>query len=682
MGRLTRVTGVLLLGVALAVGPHPGAAAAHDERETGQLAGTGSVPTYRTDGPRLLVCKSDRADFERRIADFDSALRERNLSLWEECQRSGYRHLQEAVNNVRLPGTNILVLPGVYLEEPSLAPPTGACASIDARWAGNGQYQVLSWEHQLACPNVQNLVAILGKKDLQIEGTGARPEDVVVDAQYHKLNAIRADKSDGFYIRNLTAQRTTFNAVYIMETDGFVIDRVIGRWNDEYGFLTFATDHGLYTDCEAYGNGDSGIYPGAANNINADRGHDVLRYAIEIRGCRSHHNTLGYSGTAGDSVWAHDNEFVNNTAGVATDSAFPNHPGLPQNHAKFERNIIADNNEDYYRYVRDGTCARPFAERGYEDGVVCPVVPLPVGTGIINPGGNYNIWQDNWVYDNRFAGFITSWVPGFVRNDTSFAAQFDTSHHNRYLGNKLGVTPEGESRPNGIDFWWDGQGVGSCWQSDGVSDPVALPGCGGPGTHRYVGELGKTLKLYVCADYSRDEQRIAANCDWFGARGLQRIEVQYALAEAILLGLALLALWARRLRSSRWAALAVAGAVGGLIVGVFGTAYEGTVLTGVGLALLGLGWLTVGLALRRRGSPGLGWLTVALGVLALAGGVDRSVFMLPWIPVPPSLPRILLEFVWVSWALAAALVRRQAPAPDPDPAGEPEPAPTPAAPAA
>src|SRR5690606_6878137 len=186
MGRLTRVTGVLLLGVALAVGPHPGAAAAHDERETGQLAGTGSVPTYRTDGPRLLVCKSDRADFERRIADFDSALRERNQSLWEECQRSGYRHLQEAVSNVRLPGTNILVLPGVYLEEPSLAPPTGACASIDARWAGNGQYQVLSWEHQLACPNVQNLVAILGKKDLQIEGTGARPEDVVVDAQYHK----------------------------------------------------------------------------------------------------------------------------------------------------------------------------------------------------------------------------------------------------------------------------------------------------------------------------------------------------------------------------------------------------------------------------------------------------------------------------------------------------------------
>ncbi len=112
-----------------------------------------------------------------------------------------------------------------------------------------------------------------------------------------------------------------------MESDGFVIDTMIGRWNDEYGFLTFADDHGLYTDCEAYGNGDSGIYPGAASNINADRGHDVDRYAIEIRNCYSHDNLLGYSGTAGDSVWAHDNRFVNNTVGHRDRQRVPGPPG-------------------------------------------------------------------------------------------------------------------------------------------------------------------------------------------------------------------------------------------------------------------------------------------------------------------------------------------------------------------
>lgn len=635
---------------------------AHDERETVAPDGRGKVPTYRTEGPTLLVCKSDKDDFDRRIAAFPADLRTINLSLWTQCQTTGYRNLQEAVNNVKQPGMTIKVLPGVYLEEPSLAAPSAACANLPARRAALG-YQVLSWEQQVECPNNQNLVAILDKKDLQVEGTGATPEDVVIDAQYKKLNAVRADRASGVYLRNFTAQRTTFNAVYIMESDGFVIDRLIGRWNDEYGFLTFADDHGLYTDCEAYGNGDSGVYPGAASNINANNRHAVDRYAVEIRRCSSHHNLLGYSGTAGDSVWAHDNVFTNNTVGVATDSAFPNHPGLPQNHALFEKNVIGDNNEDYYGYVRDGTCKKPYEQRGYEKGVVCPAVGVPVGTGVINPGGNYNIWRANWVYNNSYAGFVTSWVPGFIRGDTSVGAQFDTSHHNRYYANQMGVKPDGAKAPNGMDFWWDGQGVGSCWQrpsADGA-EPRVLPLCGaddlpaGFGTARYIAEPAKVLKLYVCANYDQASQRIPSDCDWFGARGLQRIEVKYAVGGAILLGLVLVVVGWRLLRASRLGFLGVALALAGLVVGVYGTLQETTPLTGIGLGLLGLGWLCCGVALRRRGRPGLAWLTIALAVFALLGGLDRGVLMLPWIPVPPSIVRIVLELIWVPAAIVAAL---------------------------
>ena len=47
---------------------------------------------------------------------------------------------------------------------------------------------------------------------------------MLVDAQYRRLNAVRADRASGIYLRNFTAQRTTFNAVYILESDGFVID--------------------------------------------------------------------------------------------------------------------------------------------------------------------------------------------------------------------------------------------------------------------------------------------------------------------------------------------------------------------------------------------------------------------------------------------------------------------------
>src|SRR5687767_10249626 len=120
---------VILVGALLLL--TPGAAVAHDEREVTFPDGTSSVPAYRTDGPRLLVCKQDRADFENRIAGFDPALRERNLTLFEACLADGYRHLQEAVDAAP-PGTTIEVLPGIYREEPSLAPPAGQCADLAA----------------------------------------------------------------------------------------------------------------------------------------------------------------------------------------------------------------------------------------------------------------------------------------------------------------------------------------------------------------------------------------------------------------------------------------------------------------------------------------------------------------------------------------------------------------------
>ena len=276
---------------------------------------------------------------------------------------------------------------------------------------------MLTWDEQVLCPNLQNLVAILDKKDLQIEGTGAKPDDVIIDAQYKKYNAVRADRSSGVYLRNFTVQRTVSTAVYVLESDGFAIDKMIGRWNGENGFLTLADDHGLYTDCAAYGNGDAGISVESSADINAGDRRGVDRYAVEIKGCHAEENLLGYSGTAGNSVWAHDNVFSGNTVGVSTASSAANLAGAPQNHALFEKNVITGNNQDYYRFVRDGTCEKPYQQRGIEDGVVCPIVGVPVGTGVISTGGNYNIWRSNWVYDNRYAGFAVSSPGGRRSND-------------------------------------------------------------------------------------------------------------------------------------------------------------------------------------------------------------------------------------------------------------------------
>ncbi|MFI6060133.1 right-handed parallel beta-helix repeat-containing protein [Streptomyces sp. NPDC051286] len=675
----TRRLLVVLVALAAALLAAP-AAQAHEERPVTLPDGSGSVPVYRVGEPDLLVCKSDRADFERRISGFPAKLRARNLELFERCRKSGYRHLQQAVDEVGGPGMTIAILPGLYEEEPSLPRPTGECARLKAPNSQLG-YQILSYAQQKKCPHNQNLVAILGKKQLQIEGTGAERTDVVIDAKYQKLNAIRSDGSDGIYFKNFTAQRTTFNSLYVLAQDGFVIDDVLTRWNDEYGFLTFASDHGLYKNCESYGNGDSGIYPGSASDINDGYGYDVPRYSIEITGCRSHHNMVGYSGTAGDSVHVHDNEFDHNMGGASMDSAFPGHPGLPQNHARFERNLIHDNNADYYPYVADGTCAKPPVERGYEDGVVCPQISMPPGTGIITAGGNWNIYENNWIYGQRRAAFFLSAVPAFIRGENAPAKQADTSHHNRYAGNHLGTDKAGRSRPNRTDVWWDGQGDSNCWQSDtGPSTPRSLPACGAARgavsvrTDRLVGEPVKLAQLLVCADYNVQARRLPAGCDWYGARGIERIEVQIALGVALVLALVGGVLWWRRLRHSRLATAAtLLGAIGlGLDVAGATTGLASSYLPAVALLLTGAWWIGIGLVLRGE-RPGLGWTTMVLGVLTLLDAFDKAVLMIPWIPIGPAWARGLFGVIWVVWAMAASArhgereVRKKAdPGPDAD----------------
>ena len=662
----------LLLGLAVAatVALVPAAGYAHDERPTTAPDGTGSVPVYRTSGPHLVVCKNDDADFANRIAGFPADLRATNLQLYAECLTSGYRDLQAAVDHVSGPGTTIYVLPGLYQEEPSLVSESDACNHLAARRAAAG-YQILSYEQQKACPHQQNLVGIFGVKDLQIEGTGAAPSDVVFDAQFQKLNVIRGDRSNGLYLRNFTAERSTFNAVYVIEVDGFVIDKLVGRWDTEYGFLSFASDHGLFTKCEAYGNGDSGVYPGGTSDINATRGFDVPRYAIEVTGCHSHDNLLGYSGTGGDSVWVHDNEFDHNTGGASMDSLFPNHPGLPQNHALFERNLIHSNNSNYYGYVRDGTCARPFLLQGMEKGVVCPAVQVPVGTGVLVIGGNYNLFRDNWVYDNWKIGIVQTWAPGVARGDNRLPAQEETSHYNRYLANHMSVDVAGARLPNGLDFFWDGEGTGNCWQT-GPSDtvePITIPSCPGSYQRRFISDPNKLFLFADCSTYSLATRTLPAGCDWFTTPPRPGELTPTFTTQSVFPALQLIAvlflfaaLLRRRGRAGPPALLTAAAAAVGAAGLLVASVEQLNHLAPPAIALLGVGWLgAVRLAPNRR----LALLTLLLGIAAILEAVDSGLFMLPS-PIGPVWIRVVLEIAWViGTSVAAMRTTRVARSPEP-----------------
>ncbi len=564
-GRSRLLLTVVAFVVALII--FPAGAGAHPERESFFPPGypdAGSFPQYRDSGPSIVVCKQDSHRRIARIANRE--LRRKNTKLLERCQT---RHIQEAVTRAKN-NTRVLVLPGVYNEEPSKGPPPPGCEAI---YQKNENRQTLSYEEHFQCPNVNGLISILGdtngnricdsKCNIQIEGTGDGPEDVVINGNRIKGNIIRIDRGDGAYITNLTAELSEDNNMYAIETNGFVWDRIVSRYSQNYAFLSFTSDHGIYSYCEASHSGDSGVYPGSgpdARHGQPDANGDV--YGIIIHHCDSHDNTIGYSGTAGNGVWAHHNKFHDNSAGITTDSFASGHPGMPQDSSKWTNNLVYSNNVNIFTDDRDDYCRDTPWEERTDPTVVCPTFQVPVGTGMLIAGGNDNIVEDNYFFDNWRNGTMLFWVPATLRGESDNAKNYDTSVNNRYAGNCMGLRPSvldpdqvdfnacpGTADANGKDFWWDEEegldcnsdqpgcvednavrnSRGNCWGGNTASDPLnsdpivsLLPGCPGIDAVR-AGNASKQGFLIPCATWEPYDNPDTAGvresdppgCDWF-----------------------------------------------------------------------------------------------------------------------------------------------------------------------
>ena len=482
-----------------------------------------------------------------------------NRRLFELCR---YRSIQKAVFAARNHDF-IVVMPGLYTERRSRRQPTDdpACRKyLTDTDFGEGAVG-LSYRYQWHCPNDQALINVLGRRpakgappppqpdrhgipdlgpcvrcDLQIEGSGPRPEDTVVDSGDPKAGfggpsgvgsakdvGLKVDRADGFVLRNMTFRHAAEHAVYILETDGYLMDRDKYFYAGEYGALMFASDHGLTKNCESVGNGDSAVYPGGAPDTGEQTIEGPERLNQEIRRCDLHHNNLGYSGTMGNATHVDHNNIYDNTTGIATDSFFAGgHPGFPQDSAVFDHNRIYSNNFDDYA----------------PDSDVKSRVGVPLGTGIIIAGGNADIVAHNRIYDNWRRGAmllavpdVLSCPPGTQTCTSQNAAS--TSFDNHFYGNVLGRAPGGKVELNGVDFWWDQfpSNTGNCWHDnigpDGTNaswtgDPerFAQPGLSVPGflpelcraqTNVGTGNPVKEAVLAYCAEAAIGDP----TCEWY-----------------------------------------------------------------------------------------------------------------------------------------------------------------------
>jgi hypothetical protein len=463
---------------------------------------------------------------------YGKKLRNFNAKLLRKCK---FDNVQDAVDKA---GNNdrVIVMPGVYTEPDSRSAPTNdpKCDGLEET-NDRGQTGALSYRYQLSCPNDQNLVAVLGREpgatappqppnpdrhgipdegscvrcNLQLEGSGLTPDDVVLDAgnvaagdggppNPVKDVVVRADRADGFVLRNMNLRHAAEHGIYVLETDGYLLEDFKTFHNEEYGVLTFTSDHGVMQDCDAAGSGDAALYPGSAPDTGEQvRAPDTVRYNTEITRCDMRHSTIGYSGTSANAVWMHHNDFYDNALGFSTDVfTAAGHPGFPQDSDLIENNEIYSNNFNPYLPGSD----------------VVPTLGVPVGVGGWIAGGNNNTFRNNHFWDNWRRGFMLFAVPDiFVcppGDDDQIPGcdptEANTAFRNRFHGNKMGVSPTGAILPNGVDFVWDENKNGfnppeesnNCWfdntGKDGTaasvtSEPATLPsdcnnspGGGGP----------------------------------------------------------------------------------------------------------------------------------------------------------------------------------------------------------
>jgi hypothetical protein len=465
-----------------------------------------------------------------------------NRKLKKQCK---FDSIQAAVN---ASGNNdrIVIMPGRYTEESSVASPVNdpKCNPSMLQDDQTGR-PTPSYAYQANCPNDQNLVHVLGREvkgepvspprpdrhgipeqengacircNLQIEGSGVVPEDVNLDAGkdyenprdpqskpggHAKHVAMRTDRTDGLVVRNMLFKGALEHGFYTEETDGVLLDKVKFFWNADYGHLSFTTDHNVIQRCEAMGAGDAGVYPGASPQTGQFRNEEFYpeeRYNTVVRWCDLHGSTLAYSGSMGNSVRVTENHIYGNTAGIASDTlSAPGHPGFPADGMQIDNNFIYSNNLDLY-----GT-----------NPAITPLVPMPIGTGVIWPGMNNGKLIRNWIFDNWRHGALLAAVPDAVAGapegnlDKSVhctnTAVSTTSCGNQFQDNVLGKVPpnfrwptaiekfgnkSGDRSksvlPNGVDFWWDefAGNNGNCWTGntgpDGTAASVTGSGDGVP----------------------------------------------------------------------------------------------------------------------------------------------------------------------------------------------------------
>ncbi|HEX2143032.1 MAG TPA: right-handed parallel beta-helix repeat-containing protein [Glycomyces sp.] len=554
-------------------------------------------PAYRENGPALLVCTDDAGDFAERNAEVNYNQRIENERTYEDCLAGGHRDLPAALAAVTEPGTRIQILPGSYTVEETIL--------IDG-----------------ANPAVA---------DLQIEGLGDGPEDVLLSARFAADTVLEARGAERLYLKGLTFGQARESGLLLDDVTAGTVESVAAVQSGGHGLHLVDSHMVALTGCRAEAADTAGITVETSN--------------ATVEGCEASGNLAGILTVGNGDMSFRENRLHENTTGLAVTET-----GDEDSFAA-TGNLVYDNNTDDYDLLGTASCEADLAERDWSADFICPNRTFPSGVGILLTDANHVSVTENRIWNQQLAA-IAAW---------GSAGLDGGGDRNRFIGNVFGERDDGQHQRNRLDVWWDGVGTGNCFKEPNAfrTSPAALPGCEAAiDASRLYGDPLKALKTWQCG-ITDASAGVPDGCDWLGAQFTDRLEFQAAVVFAAALLFLTGAGWlgAARApdppRAGRMTFSAMATGAGGLLLVL--AVWSGRAdYEALAIGLWGFGWILAGRSWHSCGVRVFGAFTGLIGVIAVLDALDRAVQTLAPMPIAPAWIWLALLPLWTLFALSAA----------------------------
>src|SRR6185437_8347271 len=303
----------------------------------------------------------------------------------------------------------------------------------------------------LVAPGTYHEAVKVCTSDLTIRGEDRN--QTILDGQSKLTNGFTV-QADNVIIENMTAHHYVGNGFYWTDQTGYRGSYLTAYDNGDYGIYAFGSKRGEFDRSYASGSPDSGFYIGQCYPCDA-----LITDVI------SEWNGLGYSGTnAGGNLIIQNSEWAHNSAGIVPNT-LDSEKGPPERGTSVIGNYVHDN----------GNEKAPYNLWSH----------IPLGDGILVPGGDLNYIANNRVVNNSEYGIL---VLGNI--DKNFwLASGNVVRGNTVTGS--GVADLALSSPSGANNCFaDNKAATTSPPLLEVSHP-----CGSPMSLVGGGDFGATLRL-------------------------------------------------------------------------------------------------------------------------------------------------------------------------------------------